>query len=119
LVVADEVRVADNLTMAVGDTLRLAGLAGREVGLVGTSAMSAAAYIGLLEVASSTEFVRMDGALEGLRVHKSVAEQKLIRRAASIGNRALDAYMDVVVAGGTEVEATRAGLDVLVPSGAV
>lgn len=119
LVVADDVRVYDDVTRGVGETLGSAGLVGKRLGLVGTSSMSAAAYIGLLDIAGETEFVVLDRLLEQLRVRKSAAEQAVIRRAARIGNRGLEAYVDVLVAGGTEADATRAALDVLVPAGAI
>jgi Xaa-Pro dipeptidase len=119
LVVADDVRVYDDVTEGTAETLRDAGLKGKRLGLVGSSSMSASAYIGLLDSAQHTKFVILDKLLEKLRVRKSAAEQAIIRRAAKIGNRGLEAYVDALVAGGTEAGATKAALDVLVPAGAI
>lgn len=118
LVVADEVRPSIHVTERVGEALRDAGLAGRSVGLVGASYMSAAAYLGLREVAEDIRLVRLDDLVERLRVVKSPAEQALIREAAAIGTRAVDAVMEAAVAGATEADCARAGYDVVVAAGA-
>jgi Xaa-Pro aminopeptidase len=119
LVVADDVRASIHVTARVGEALRDTGLLGRRVGLVGASYMTAAAYLGLREVAGDTDLARADDLVERLRVIKSPAEQRLVRRAADIGNRAVAAIAEAAVEGATEADAVRAGLDVITPSGAV
>ncbi|MGH2738682.1 MAG: aminopeptidase P family N-terminal domain-containing protein, partial [Actinomycetota bacterium] len=114
VVVADDVRASIHVTDRVGEALRDSGLVGKRVGVVGASYMSAAAYLGLQSVADGTELVRRDALVESLRVVKTPAEQDLIRRAADIGNRAVDAIMDGAVAGVTEAECARAGYEVVI-----
>lgn len=119
LVVADDVRPSIHVTARVGEALRDTRLRGRSVGVVGVSYMSAAAYLGLLEVAGDTQLVRLDDLVERLRMVKSPAEQALIRDAAAIGTRAVDGLMEAAVAGATEAECVRAGYNVVVAAGAV
>jgi Xaa-Pro aminopeptidase len=118
VVVADAVRASIHVTDRVGEALRGAGLVGKRVGVVGASYMSAAAYLGLQSVAGGTELVRHDALVESLRLVKTPAEQDLIRRAADIGNRAVDAIMDAAVAGATEADCAAAGYQVVVGEGA-
>lgn len=119
LVVADDVRASNDVTARVGDALASTGLRGRRVGLVGSGCMTAAAYRGLLGAAGDTELVVVDDLVERLRVRKSAAELALIRRSVAIGNRAVAAMMEAAVAGGTEAEAARAAVEVVVAAGAV
>lgn len=118
VVVADDVRASIHVTDRVGEALRDTGLVGKRVGVVGASYMSAAAYLGLQAVADGTELVRRDALVESLRVVKTPAEQGLIRRAADIGNRAVDAIMDAAVAGVTEADCAKAGYEVVIGEGA-
>jgi Xaa-Pro aminopeptidase len=118
LVVADDVRASIHVTDRVGEALAEAGLKGKRVGVVGASYMSAAAYLGLQAVADGTELVRQDALVESLRVVKTQAEQDLIRRAAAIGNRAVEAIMDAAVDGATEADCAAAGYAVVIAEGA-
>jgi ectoine hydrolase len=119
LVVADDVRESEQLTQAVGQALRHTHLYGKRVGLVGVEFMTASAYLGLLEVAGTTHFVRIDDAIERLRIRTSAAERELIRAAAAIGSRAVAAMMEAATEGNTEATAVYAGLDVVASSGAM
>ncbi|MDE0171447.1 MAG: Xaa-Pro peptidase family protein [bacterium] len=120
LVVADDVRAASDINSAVGKALRDSGLMGNRIGLVGTSFMSAAAYLGLQRhVGSKTTLVVADMLIEELRRVKSRAELEILRRGAIIGSRAVDAMMAAVQEGNREVDAVRAAADVIVGSGAV
>jgi Xaa-Pro dipeptidase len=118
VVVADDVRASIHVSDRVGEALRDTGLAGKRIGLVGASYMSAAAWLGLEAVADGTELARQDALVESLRVVKSPAEIELIRRAAAIGNRAVEAIMDAAVAGTTEAGCAAAGYAVVVGEGA-
>jgi Xaa-Pro aminopeptidase len=119
LTVADDVRYSIHVTDRVGEALRDTGLVDQRVGLVGTSYMTAAAYLGLMQVGGDTTFVRTDDLVERLRIVKSPAEQGLIRRACDIGNRAVEAMMDAAVEGATEGDAVAAAATVVAASGAV
>ena len=120
LVVADDVRPASDIGAAVGKALRDAGLVDSRIGLVGTSFMSAAAYLGLQRHAGRrTSLVVADMLVEELRRVKSPAELEILRCGALIGSRAVDAMMDAVREGNREVDAVRAAADVIVGSGAV
>jgi Xaa-Pro aminopeptidase len=118
LVVADEVRPSIDVTGRVGQALRDGGLLGRRVGLVGASSMTASAYLGLRAVAGDTVLVRADDLVERLRMVKSPAELEVIRRAAAVGNRTVEAIMEAAVEGATEAEAAAAGAAVIAASGA-
>jgi Xaa-Pro aminopeptidase len=118
VVVADDVRASIHVSDRVGEALRDTGLAGKRIGVVGASYMSAAAWLGLQAVAEGTELVRHDALVESLRVVKTVAEIELIRTAAGIGNRAVEAIVGAAVAGVTEAECAAAGYAVVVGEGA-
>lgn len=118
LVVADDVRPSIHVSERVGEAIRDSGLSGRRLGVVGASYMSAAAYLGLQDVAGDTELVRNDDLVERLRVLKSPAEQGLIRRAVAIGNRTVDAVTEAAVEGATEADCASAGMEVIAASGA-
>jgi Xaa-Pro aminopeptidase len=119
LVVADDVRASPDLTAACGDALLDAGLLGKRVGLVGTSFMSASAYLGLRAVAGDTELVPCDALLEPLRWVKGGAEQQVIRQGVHIASEAMEAMMAAVRPGATEAEAVAAALACLIPAGGV
>ena len=120
LVVADDVRAASDIGAEVGKALRDSGVMDGRIGLVGTSFMSAAAYLELQrQVGDKTTLVFADMLIEELRRVKSPAELEILRRGALIGSRAVDAMMAAVQEGNREVDAARAAADVIVGSGAV
>ena len=120
LVVADDVRSTIDINAEVGRALRDCGLLDHRIGLVGTSFMSAAAYIGLQQhIGRKTTLIVADMLIEELRRVKSPAEQEVLRRGAVIGSRAVDAMMAEVQEGNREVDAVRAAANVIVGSGAV
>jgi Xaa-Pro aminopeptidase len=81
--------------------------------------MTAAAYLGLREHCASTRFERADRLVEQFRVRKSPAEITVIRRAAELGNKSVDALMEAVVEGATEAEAVAEASRVLIAGGGV
>lgn len=119
LAIYDEVLMSTHVPTAAAEALRRSGLLNGRVGLVGASYMTAAAYVGLLDNSSETRFQRVDRLVEEFRVHKSPAEIGLIRRAANLGNRTMDALMDGVVEGATEAEAVADAVKVLISGGGV
>lgn len=120
LVTADDVRAASDIGAEVGKALRDSGLVDNRIGLVGSSFMSAAAYLGLQRhIGRRTTLVVADMLIEELRRVKSPAELEILRRGALIGSRAVDAMMGAVQEGNREVDAVRAAADVIVGSGAV
>lgn len=119
LVVADDVRASIEVTQRVLEALSDTGLAGKRVGIVGASYMSAAAYLGLQNGTHGTELVRCDDLIEVMRMRKSPAEISLIKQTVDIGNRSVEAMMDAAVEGATEADAAAAALAVLAPEGAV
>jgi len=119
LCVYDEVRLSTHVPTAAADAIRSAGLAGKKVAITGLSYMTAAAYLGLLEHSPSTRFERVDRLVEQFRVRKSPAELDLIRQAAELGNKTVNALMDGVVAGATESEAVAEAARVLTAGGGV
>lgn len=119
LVVADDVRAGVRVVEMTVDAMRDTNLLGKRVGLVGTGAMTAAAYIRLKNEVGDTSLVVEDGILDDLMVIKSPAEQTLIRKSCDIGSRAVEAMLDAAVEGATEADAASAAFNVLVPEGAV
>jgi Xaa-Pro aminopeptidase len=119
LVVADEVRASIHVTRTVAEAVRKAGLERGRLAIVGTSYMTAAAYLGLREELPDAEFVRADRLVEDLRLIKSPAEQEVIRRACAVGNATLETLIDAVVEGATEAEAVGEASRTLLSHGGV
>jgi Xaa-Pro aminopeptidase len=117
LVVADDVRPGNDVTAKAADAIRSAGLAGRRVGLVGASNMTAAAYLGLVAELPDTTFVRADDLVERLRLHKSPSEVAVLRRAIALGSAAVTAAFEAVVPGATEGDAAAAAAAVIASGG--
>ncbi len=119
LVVADDVRAGVRVVEMTVDAMRDTNLFGKKVGLVGTGAMNASAYIRFAEEIGSTSLDVKDGILDKLMVIKSPAEQAIIRKSCDIGSRAVEAMMDAALVGATEAEAASAAFGVVVSEGAV
>jgi Xaa-Pro aminopeptidase len=119
LVVADDVRAGVRVVELTAGAILDTGLVGKKVGLVGTGAMTAAAYIRFIKEVESTSVEIKDGILDEIMVIKSPAEQALIRQSCDIGSRAVEAMLDAAVVGATEAEAASAAYSVAVSEGAV
>lgn len=119
LVVADDVKSSTDLPLAVADAIRELHLSRSSLALVGMSSMSAAAYTRFRDALPKVVFERDDFLVEGLRIFKSSAERAVIRHAAAVGSRAVDAIVNGVVEGTTEGEAVAAGAGLLAEEGAV
>jgi Xaa-Pro aminopeptidase len=119
VVVADEVREADDVPGMVADSIRGLGLGGGRIALVGTSYMSAAVYIALTEALPNVEWTRADRLVEPLRIRKSPSELEIIRASCALGNRVVETLVDGVVEGATEAEAVAEAQRVLTAGGGV
>jgi Xaa-Pro aminopeptidase len=119
LVVADEVRVTDDVAKSVAVALVDSGLSGKRVGLVGAQFMTAAVYLRLVAEAATIKFERLDSMVEELRIHKSDAERTVVRAAIGIANEAMDRMLSGLSAGATESEVVSYAAEHLERSGAV
>jgi Xaa-Pro aminopeptidase len=119
LVVADVIRPSVDVTAAVTDVLRAAGLGQARLAVAGASYMSAAAWLGLQAALPGAQLVRCDRLVEQLRVIKSPAELAIIRRACQLGNATMEVLVDAVVEGATEAEAVAEAARVLLRGGGV
>ena len=103
----------------VVQTLKKMGLGQARIGLVAGPWLVAGIYRRLLEVGRDLEFVDLDKAIESLRTHKSAFEFELLREAAEVGNRAMEAMMKAAaIPGNTEADAVAAAYDVAIRRGA-
>ncbi len=119
LVVADDVRTGNDVVARAADAVRSAGLAGRRVGLVGASHMTAAAYLALVEELPGTELIRTDDLVERLRIYKSPAEVRAMRAAIGLGIEAVEAGMAVAVPDATEADCAAEVASVVARAGGV
>lgn len=119
LVVADEIVVAKDLSRRVAEVVERTGM--RRAGLVGTSFMSGSAYRGLMMHLGQTSIsVEVhDFLVEQLRIYKSATELAILRHAADIGSRAVEAMMEAVVPGAREADAARAAGEIILDEGGV
>lgn len=104
LVVAGDVRTGNDVVTKVAEAVRSSGLAGKRLGLVGASHMTAAAYLGFREELPALDLRRVDDLIERLRIYKSPAEVIAMRAAIALGARAVDAGMAAAVVGATEAD---------------
>ena len=119
LVVADHVRPSIDVVGTTAKAIREAGLDRSRLAIVGTSYMTAAAFLGLARELPDAELVPADTLIASLRLIKSPAEQDLIRRACSLGNQTLEALIGAVVEGATEADAMSAAASTLISGGGV
>lgn len=97
--------------------LRQAGLAAGRVGLVGSDVLTFHMHRYFAAALPSLRLEPADALLSGLRMLKSPAEVDLLRRAAWIGSRAIDAMMDAAVPGALHGDLVAAAMQVLAPHG--
>jgi Xaa-Pro aminopeptidase len=119
LVVADAVRPGNDVTGLVADAMGSLGLASGRVGVVGTSSMTAAAYLGLVGEVPSVDLVRVDDLVERLRIHKSPSEVIALRAAIALGVDAVRAAFDVIQPGVTEADAAAVAAEIVAREGGV
>lgn len=104
LVVADDVRPGNDVVGLAIDAMRAARLDTRRVGFVGTSNMSAAAYLGFISGMPNATFVITDDLVEQLRIRKSPAEVAIVRESIALGNAAVSAAFEAAQPGVTEAD---------------
>ena len=119
LVVAEQVRPSIDVVRTTAGAIRDAGLERGRLALVGTSYMTAAAYLGLARELPEATLVPSDTLIANLRLIKSPAELDLIRRACALGNETLEALIGAVVEGATEADAMAAAAHTLISGGGV
>lgn len=97
--------------------LRNAGLDRGPVGLVGADAMPSTTYNRIAAALPDVQWRDAQPILTRLRMIKSPAEIALLRRAAHIGSRMIEAMMAAATPEATHGDVVAAGLQVLVPAG--
>jgi len=97
--------------------MKKAGLDRGPVGIVGADAMPSTTYNQIAAALPEVQWRDAQPILVELRMVKSPAEIALLRRAAHIGSRMIEAMMASAVAGATHGDVVAAGLQVLVPAG--
>lgn len=104
LVVAGDVRTGNDVVALAVDAMKSAGLDTARVGFVGTSNMSASAYLAFVAALPRMTVVNTDALVEEIRVHKSPAETALLRAAIALGTDAVARSMALAVSGNTEAD---------------
>ena len=118
-VVADEIRVGENVPELVQSGLQDTNLLNRRIGIVGMSYMTASTYCYLMDKVGEDTFERTDLLLEKIRRVKSPAEKEIIRQGMEIANQAMNALMGAAEEGATVADAVSQALQIMTPSGAV
>jgi Xaa-Pro aminopeptidase len=119
VVVADEVHEASDVPGAAARLLREAGLDSGRIAIVGSSYMSASAYLAFQEALPNATLSRADRLIERLRMRKSSNELAVIRKSCALGNRVVETLVDGIVPGATEAEAVARASQALTAAGGV
>jgi Xaa-Pro dipeptidase len=115
-VVVEDVRFSLSVPECVAEVVKERRLGDARLGLVGSNALLAGAYMALVDELPDVAFEPADDLIEDLHVFKSVRELELIREASDAGNRIIDAIMRTALKPGvTEAEAVAAGYAIAVP----
>lgn len=114
-----DVRCVDDITVSTVDVLKEMGLIDKKIGLVGQMSFLLSALHRMEERAGNHKLnlIAADEILEQMRIIKSPGEIALIRHAAVVGTKWMNATMDALVEGATEGDAVGAGLQVLAANG--
>lgn len=116
---SDGIVVTDDVLASVIDEMRRAGLARARVGLVGEDVIPHAMMKAIQAALPDIQWSNADGILTELRAVKSPAEIALLREAAALGSKTLDAMLDAAVPGATHGDVVAAGQNVMARAGAV
>jgi Xaa-Pro dipeptidase len=116
-----DVRCVPDITVSTVDALRDMDLLDRKIGLVGGMSFLMSAFRRMEARAGNRklDFIAADDILERMRLIKSPAEIALIRHAASVGVKWMDATLGAAIEGNTEGDAVGEGLRVLAAHGGV
>ncbi|MEG6509959.1 Xaa-Pro peptidase family protein [Methyloligella sp. 2.7D] len=114
-----DVRCVPDITVSTADVLREMDLLNKPIGLVGGMSFLMSAWRRMEARAGNDkiDFVPADDILERMRLIKSPAEIALMRHAAGVGVKWMEATMSAIVAGNTEGDAVGEGLRVLAANG--
>ncbi|MFD0986348.1 M24 family metallopeptidase [Methyloligella solikamskensis] len=114
-----DVRAVPDITVSTVDALREMDLIDRKIGLVGGMSFLMSAWRRMEERAGNhkLDFVPADDMFERMRLIKSPGEIELIRHAAGVGVKWMDATMSAIAEGNTEGDAVGEGLKVLAANG--
>ena len=114
---SDHIVYTDFVVEETIKAMRKAGLDRGPVGLVGGDAMPSTTYNQIAEALPEVQWRNAQSILNEQRMIKSPAEIALLRRAAKIGSRMIEAMMAAAEPGATHGDVVAAGLQVLVPAG--
>ena len=115
----DEVVVASDMIAAVAGALKSRGLATGRIGVVGADALPWSVHRKLAALLPGIEWEPADALLGDLRAVKSAGEIDRLEAASKLGSRAIDAMLDAAAPGTTHGEVMLAGMEVMVPAGAL
>ena len=117
LIAVDDVRVSLDLPLAAAAALRDLGMARGPVGLIARDYMLSGAYLRLTEALPQVQWIHCEDLYSRLRMIKSPAEIRVIRKACEIGMKTCRAMMEAVQPGRTEAEVMAEALYVLTREG--
>jgi Xaa-Pro aminopeptidase len=118
LVVADEVRVSNDLPAGLAQVLKDQGLTTAAVGLAGEDILPVGLFRELATAVPGVAWHGADDLVARQRRVKSVAEQALLRRAAQVAEVGLRAALDATREGVTEIEVCATGTAAALRAGA-
>lgn len=118
-VAVSDIRVVPDITVGTVDVLRETGLLDKRIGLAGMMSFLVSAHRRMQERAGDVvlNLEPADGVMERLRLFKSPEEFTMLRHAAEVGVKWMNATMDALGEGKTEGDAVGAGLAVLAANG--
>jgi Xaa-Pro aminopeptidase len=115
----DHIVVTEDVTGALVQVIRECGLENATLGLVGEDTMPVSHFRAFERELPKTTWRNADDILTGLRAHKSAGEIQLLRTAADIGSRVIEAMMDAAEPGVLHGQVVAAGMQPLMSAGGV
>jgi len=115
----DQIVVTDDVTGSLVQAISEAGLDNANLGLVGEDTMPVSHFRHLERALPQASFGNADAILNSLRAHKSAGEIDLLRNAAEIGSRVIEAMMDAAEPGVLHGQVVAAGMTPLMSAGGV
>jgi Xaa-Pro aminopeptidase len=118
MIAADEVRVAQDMTMETAAVLNELGLNSAQVALVGEDILPSAFFGELLDEVPNLELVPDKQLVVGQRLVKSTAEQAALRQAAEVAKVGLQMAIEAILSGITERQVCAVGNAAALSAGA-
>ena len=115
----DHIVVTEDVTGALVQVIAECGLENATLGLVGEDTMPVSHFRAFERELPKTTWRNADDILTGLRAHKSAGEIQLLRTAADIGSRVIEAMMDAAEPGALHGQVVAAGMQPLMSAGGV